>query len=49
MGNAKESLTKMNKNWEIQDGVRVQMIQGYAIVMQKPIKTDKLATLTHAG
>ena len=35
--NTKESFTKMNKNLQMQDGVRVQMVHGYAIVMQKPM------------
>ena len=34
---AKESFTE-NKNRKMQDGVRVQMIQGYAIIMQKPMQ-----------
>ena len=37
-GDAKESFTEMNKNRKMQDGVRVQMIQCYAIVMQKPVQ-----------
>ena len=36
-GNTKESFTKMNKNRQMQDGVRVQMVQGYTVVMQKPM------------
>ena len=37
-GDAKESLTEMNKNQKMQDGVSVQMIQCYALVMQKPMQ-----------
>ena len=36
-GNTKESFTKMNKNRQMQVGVRVQMVQGYAVIMQKPM------------
>ena len=37
-GDAKESFTEINKDRKMQDGVRVQMIQGYAIIVQKPVQ-----------
>ena len=37
-GDAKESFTEINKNQKMQDGVRVKMIQGYAIIVQKPMQ-----------
>ena len=38
---AKENFTEMNKDRKMQDGVRVQMIQGYAIIVQKPMQKGK--------
>ena len=35
---AKESFTEMNEDWQMQDEIWVQMVQCYAIVMQKPLQ-----------